>query len=301
MLTFDSSILQVQNIAKDSTVGSLQFIKDNLNLGYKYIISELGRTVTEKTKTTATVATQQYYQMPKDFIFPKSLTVTIGTLKYPVEFEESQQNWDMLNSYPQTTNIPQRAFVRRSFGINTIEIGLWPVPASSSNTITLVYEAIGKDLTQVAYNTGTVTCTNGSPTVTGSGTTFLASMINRFFQTTDANGDMQYYKITGYTSPTSITIENGYEGATAAGLAYQVAEVFNLPEEMQMLPVYYALQMYYAIKGDDNKEIKNRTLFEDGITKAKERYANKGKSNVIRKNYYRFGYSYPAHFPNFFQ
>jgi hypothetical protein len=279
----------------------LQFFKDNLNLGYKYIISELGRTVTEKTKTTSTVAAQQFYQCPKDFIFPKTVTVTIGTLKYPVEFEESQQNWDMLNSFPQTTNIPQRAFIRRSFGINTVEIGLWPVPASSGNTVTIVYEAIGKDLSQVAYIAGTVTCTLGSAIVTGLGTSFTQAMVGRYFQTTDANGDMQYYKIVSYQSNTQITLENGYEGITASGLAYQVAEIFNIPEEMQMLPVYYALQMYYAIKGDDNKEIKNRTLFEDGITKAKERYANKGKSNVIRKNYYRFGYSYPAHFPNFFQ
>jgi hypothetical protein len=279
----------------------LQFIKDNLNLGYHYILSELGRSVSEKTKTTLTVATQQYYQCPRDFVFPKSVTITIGTLKYPVEFEESQQNWDMLNSFPQTTNIPQRAFLRKTFGINTNEIGLWPTPASSGNTITIVYEASDKDCTQTAYTTGTVTATVGSNLIDGSGVTFSPNMIGRYFQVTDANGDGEYYKIVSYNSPTELVLENNYEGPTYSGLAYQVAQVFNLPEEMQTLPVYYCLMNYYAIKGDDTKELKNKNLFEEGLSKAKLRYSNKGKSNVIRKNYYRFGYSYPAHFPSFFQ
>lgn len=295
MLNFDQSILQAQNIAKDSTTASLPFIKENLNLGYKYIIAELGRSVTEKTKVTPTVALQQFYQCPKDFIFPKTITVTIGTIKYPVDSEESQQNWDLLNSFPQVTNIPRKYFVRRSFGVNTIEIGLWPIPYASGNNLTMVYEASDKDLTQSAYTTGTVTATNGSAIIDGTGT-FTPSMVNRFFQTTDSSGDGQYYKIIAYNSPTEIVIENIYEGLTYSGLAYQIVEMFNLPEEMQVLPVYYALMNYYAIKGDDQKELKNKNLFDEGLLKAKQRYANKGKSNVIKKNYFHPG-SFPAHFP----
>ena len=298
MLTYDDSILQVQNISKDFTADNLQFIKDNLNLGYHYILAELGRSVSEKTKTTATVTSQQYYQCPRDFVFPKSLTVTIGTLKYPVEWEESQQNWDLLNSYPQTTNIPQRAFLRKTFGINTNEIGLWPTPAASGNTITIVYEASDKDCNQVAVTAGTVTATNGSNLVDGVGTNFTANMIGRYFQAADANGDSEYYKIVNINSSTELVLENNYEGMTYAGLAYRVAQVFNIPEEMQTLPIYYCLMNYYAIKGDDSKELKNKSLFEDGLGKAKIRYSNKGKSNVIRKNYFRYGYSYPAHFPS---
>jgi hypothetical protein len=299
VLNFDQSILQVQNIAKDSTVGSLDFIKTNLNLGYKYIIAELGRSVTNKTKITPTVALQQFYQCPKDFIFPRTVTITIGSIKYPVDCEESQDNWDLLNSFPQVSNIPRKYFIRRSFGVNTIEIGLWPIPYASGNNITVVYEAADKDLTQSAYTTGTVTATNGSTIIDGSGVTFTPNMVSRFFQVTDSNGDGTYYKIIAYNSPSEIVIENGYEGLTYAGLDYQIVEIFNLPEEMQTLPVYYTLMNYYAIKGDDTKEIKNKNLFDEGLLKAKQRYANKGRSGIIRKNYFHLG-TYPSHFPIYF-
>jgi hypothetical protein len=300
MLTFPQAIVQVQNISKDSTAGSLQFIKDNLNLGYKYLISELGRSPIEKTKVAPTVAMQQWYQLPKDFIHTKTVTVTIGTIKYPVDVEESQANWDLLNSFPQVSNIPRKHFIRHTSGLNTVEMGIWPIPYSSGNNLTVVYESNSKDLTQDAYITGTVALTTGSNLVDGAGgATFTPNMVGRFLQGTDSNSDGTYYKIVNYNSPTELVIENGYEGVTYSGLAYQIAEAFYLPEEMHTLPVYYALMNYYAVKGDDTKELKNKQLFEEGLMKAKQRYANKGRTGIIKKNYFHPG-TYPSHFPIYF-
>jgi hypothetical protein len=161
----------------------------------------------------------------------------------------------------------------------------------------MVYEAIDKDKTQSAYTTGTVTATSGSNVIDGAGgATFASNMVGRFFNVTDANGDGTYYKIVGYNSPTELVIENGYEGSTYAGLAYQIAEVFSLPEEMQTLPNYFALMNYYAIKGDDNKELKNKNLYDLGIQKAKQRYAQKTRSAVIKKTNLTEGH-YPSWFP----
>lgn len=297
MITFDRAIKICQDEARDYTTDTLQIIKDDLNFGYKYVLAELGRTVTEKTRTTSTVASQQYYQCPKDFLYPDSLTVTVGTISYPVIEEESQTNWNKLNVFPQVINIPQRFFVRRSFGVNNLEIGLWPTPASAGNLITLVYEAADKDCSTLAYTDGTVSMTMNSPVVTGTGTAFTTAMNGRWFSATPPSGDGLWYRVQSADSPTQITLDQAYIGYSTAGLSYQVSEAFNLPEELQIIPCHFFLQHYFAIKGNDTKEVKNKNLMQELIDKGKARYANKGKSSVMNRDYYSRSYSIPANFP----
>lgn len=298
MITFDKAIKICQDESKDYTAETLTIIMDDLNYGYKHILSELGRAVTEKTRRAYTVASQQYYQCPKDFLFPISITVQVGTITYPVDIEESQENWNALNVYPQTITIPQKAFIRRSFGINNLEFGLWPTPSSAGNTITIVYEAADKDCTTLSYTTGAVALTNGSAVMTGTGTAFTSAMVGRWFSVASPTGDGLWYRVQSADSPTQITLDQYYEGNSISGAAYQISEAFNLPEEMQILPCYWFLQHYFSIKGNDTKELKNESLFEKGMIKAKSRYANKGKSPVINTNIWNQGpYSIPAHFP----
>lgn len=66
---------------------------------------------------------------------------------------------------------------------------------------------------------GTVSVTNGSATVTGSGTTFVAGMVGGGFIKT---GDTASYKIASVESGTSLTLSTTYAGATSTGSAYTV-------------------------------------------------------------------------------
>lgn len=68
------------------------------------------------------------------------------------------------------------------------------------------------------YNTGTVTVTNGSATVTGSGTTFTVGMVGRYFKCLGAGT----IKIAAYVSATEITLDYAYDGATKAGASYMI-------------------------------------------------------------------------------
>lgn len=72
------------------------------------------------------------------------------------------------------------------------------------------------------YTTGTISVTNGSPTVTGSGTSWST--------TTNAEAgeyiklpDSKWYKILSIGSDTSITIEISYQGSTLAGQSYTIS------------------------------------------------------------------------------
>jgi len=284
MLIWDDAYGLCQILSGDSSATTLATFKTLLNLGYKFILADLGRSVTEKIQTANTVADQRAYLVPPDFMWIKTVTYTSGTTVYPLEEEESQEMWNIRTAY-NISGTPSHFFIRPRFGLGGTEILLDPRPSAVS-TLTITYEAGDKDLARDKYTAGTVTATNASASLTGSGTTWIAPMTGRYFQVTSETGDGMWYRVATRSSNTAITLENVYEGVTTAALSYQIAEAFNLPEEMQILPVYYALQHFFAAKGDKTQESKYIALFNAGIQQGKLRYATKSRSNIIRPKYY---------------
>lgn len=269
-----------------------------LNTGYKFVLAELARPVTEKTYTANTVASRQYYQLPSDYLFLKSATITVGGKAYPTIEEESQEMWDLLNVSTQTSDIPSKHFLRPGFGIGGVELGFFPTPSSANNTITVIYEATDKDLATDKYTAGNIAVTTGSAAVTGTATTFTAAMVGRYLKLD--SGDGMWYRISAFTSTTSITLENVYEGSTLTGQAYQIAEIFALPEEMQILPVYFALWFYYmGPKKDKDQAALYKGLFDTELLLGKNRHGTKSRSNIIRASAFLSPWrmALPRHFP----
>lgn len=299
MLSWDDAQTTAQDLSADSTSTSLTFFKRMMNLGYKFILADLGRSVGEKRYTGATVANQQFYQLPSDYLFLKAVTITVNSKPYPAIEEESQEMWDYVNLNTQSNNIPQKYFLRPGFGIGGVEIGFFPKPSSAGNTITVTYEATDKDLSVDQYITGNISVTSGSAAVTGSGTTFTAAMVGRYLKLD--SGDGMWYKIQSFTNTTSITLENVYEGSSLSGQTYKIAEIFALPEEMQILPVYYALWFYFlGPKKDKDQMALYRGLFQDELAKGKLRHATKSRSSIIRGGnpWAMFPRSMPFFFPS---
>lgn len=69
------------------------------------------------------------------------------------------------------------------------------------------------------YVTGTISLTNGSATVTGSGTTFIAGDVGKVLRVV---GENTFYRISAYTSATSITLASNYTGTTGSGKSYVI-------------------------------------------------------------------------------
>lgn len=74
-------------------------------------------------------------------------------------------------------------------------------------------------LTKAPYETGTVSVTNGSKTVTGSGTSWDSSYTGRKFRVANENG---YYRIATVDSTTQITLEQPIQGDTQSGVTYSI-------------------------------------------------------------------------------
>lgn len=91
-------------------------------------------------------------------------------------------------------------------------------------------------ITTVApYETGTVTATNGSKTITGSGTTFTAGMVGRKIRMGSENA---YYRIAAFVSTTEVTLEAAYQGTTASGKTFSIyKDEYRLPADCDVYKV----------------------------------------------------------------
>lgn len=300
MITYDQAQTISQKLAQDSSSSAVTQLNLMMNVGYKHILNALGRQVTEKVKTASTVADQREYQVPPDCAWVKNVSIINGTNKVVLDEVQSEKIWDdyTLNDF---TGLPQRYFYRPRFGLGGGLIELDPIPGASTYTIRLTCESNDKDLSKSAYSTGTISINSGSASVTGSGTTFTSDMVGRYLQITADGHDRLFYRIKTFTSTTVIVLENVYEGTSnASGVAYQIVELFQVPEEMQMLPIYYSLWHWWETKKDTNYATKYRALWEDGLARAKTWHATKTRDNVVRYDDFQspFSPAMPPWFPS---
>jgi hypothetical protein len=107
-------------------------------------------------------------------------------------------------------------------------------------------------LTQVAeYTVGQATFTNGSTLVSGLGTSWTSSMIDRYIM---VNGE-RHYRITAVANSTNLTIESPYEGSTITA-QYTIAQFrYKLPRWVDypvriysMKPEIYSAGMPYKLR-----------------------------------------------------
>lgn len=78
-----------------------------------------------------------------------------------------------------------------------------------------------------AYNTGTVSLTNGSATMLGAATGWTSALEGRQLYIAGAG---PYYTVTTVVDPTTITLERPFGGTTTgAGTAYEIAQVYLTP------------------------------------------------------------------------
>jgi hypothetical protein len=78
------------------------------------------------------------------------------------------------------------------------------------------------------YKTGTATVTNGSATVTGTNTLWLANVTAGYSFTVAGDGVMYY--VASVDSDTQITLSVAYAGVTASGVVYAIGTGFTVPD-----------------------------------------------------------------------
>lgn len=248
-------------LVNDSTTATLSFGDTIMNDYEKQVLSSRPWWfVMRYNSDVLTVDGTQFYNVPFNYRKIDTVTVTSGTTNYNVQKCPSREFWDRLNF----TSTPQSTWPQWYFIIDG-QIGFWPIPSTDDLPINFFYEARFKDLSIADYTTGTiVTATNDSKAIVGSGTFWTDQMV-RWIKITEANtdntGDGAWYEIASIDSATTLTLKAVYQGnSIAAGsAAYTLAQISQLPEAYQSLPVYHACFMYFS---SINPKMDRATMFK---------------------------------------
>lgn len=269
MISFSQEQILWGQLSGDSSVASKALGATLCNEARRQILSSKRWKFSEKEKTLSTVAGQQSYDLPSDFLYLDGLSITIGTTQYnPTEIKSLDQWGRITQSTAVQSDIPQYFFIFA----NTVSF--FPTPSSStSNAITFSYGRRAKDLSLADYTTGSiVSIANGASSVIGTGTTWTDKMAGRWIKITDSDtantGDGEWYEIASIDSATTLTLDLLYSGTSiSAGTApYTIGQCSFFPEAFQMLPLYKGLVTYFtSIKPDTTKSKLYNDMLVNGM------------------------------------
>lgn len=257
------------SLSQNTKSDNIELIGNMVNDAHRYLLEKYF--FNENSTTIPTVSQQQFYNLPYNYSIGKTFTITQGSLKWTPTEIFSREDWDRLNVFPYYSDIPKNFFIYNG------QVGIWPIPSTPNNTLTFNYKIRVPDLTFTDYNTGTVTMTNASATVTGATTSWLSNYLpgagsvlnlNLWIKATAPNGDNNWYQISSIESATSLTLKNTYQGQTKAGCSFVIGQMPLLLEDYHDLLVYRPLTIYFnSINHDDAKLKKYEDLYDEGIAK----------------------------------
>lgn len=279
-MPFDDAITYMCKMAQDSSATATTFLKLMYNVGYKIILVEFGRQVTESDSTTDLEEGRRSYQVAPDCQWPKTLELIDGSNSTPLGRIDSSDQWAAMKS-GNMQGQPTHYHYKPRFGVGGGVVELYPIPSSDDYDLFMVYETRDKDLAQTAYIAGTVTLTEDDATVTGAGTAFTAAMEGRYLIPTTAGTDGQVYRVASYTNATSIELENNYAGETQAGVSYKIVEIPNLPEDMHIIPCYFALEQWWSSQGNPAKQKEFKDNWVIGMARAKKTHSVTSRGGII--------------------
>lgn len=298
MRTYSSYLTDIPRYINNTLSDNTTWAIEEINQSTRYLVSRYF--LDEKSYTTTTVGGQQFYNLPPQVKKLINVTVFIGNTLWQPKECPSREYWDYLNTQTFNQDYPSFFFVYNG------QVGLWPVPASSSNTITMNYKTRLIDLSMAdvtdATSAQTVSITTNTTTVTASGGSvfrnWMAGQWIRvpFSSTNTANGDNQWYQIASVTSATVLVLKNNYSGATVTGAAFTIGQVSLLPEDYQDLPLFRMAVLYYTTRFPDPARAKEyRTEYDRGFDALNTEFGSKTQSVILPDT------SMPIYNPNNFQ
>jgi len=127
-------------------------------------------------------------------------------------------------------------------------------------------------MTAADYTTGTISITTGTQTVVGVGTTFTADMVGRKLRFADGVGNGIWYRISGFTDATHITVENFYSGATVSGGNYIIGDIPYIPTELHTSLYDYAMWRYHLGKKNTQAASEYKNIWENDLNEFASEY-----------------------------
>ncbi len=196
--------------------------------------------------TKVTVASTIYYKFRPGVTKLESMTVSVGSQNIPLKIVANQQEWDRLQQVPISSGFPTHVFPRRD------DFGIYPTP-QGVYTMNITANFSPVNMTAVDQSDGAVAITNNSATVTGTTTSFTASMEGRWFAiTTNGIPSQNFYRIDTVTNATSLTLDRPIVEDTASSQTYLIGESPEIPDELHEFIPFRAASVWYMLRRKDN-------------------------------------------------
>ncbi len=287
MFTYTGSREHFRDLINDPSEATLTIGDRLINTQIKRLLGKRNWNFLEKTVSITTVASQQFYDIPASCSKIKSMYTTVSSTRYVPHECDTREMWDRINQSVYTSDIPEYFFQFNG------QLGIWPVPATSSNIMTVTCLRAQRDLSIADYNTGNITtATNGGYSVVGSATGWVNSMVGSYLRITEglsgvytaSKGDGVWYEIESVTSGTGIDFTKPYEGTTlsSASAAYVIGQASIIPEEYQDIPIIGAAYMYYKVIKPELDIAKDfKAEYDDRYAEMVSDYGQKTTSPVL--------------------
>lgn len=225
----------------------------------------------------------QFYPLPPNYSKLKTLTITQGNLKWTPTEILTRVEWDRMNAFPYYSDIPNNYYIYNN------QIGIWPIPVTTGNTVTCNYKYRTPDLSIEDYAVGTASVAKNGTTVTGTGTTWTptANIQNesRWIQFTQTSGDNAWYQISTVDTATQITLTEPYQGIAVVNGAYNVGQMPIILEDFQDMLVYKYLTYYFSTKVKNPESYSEfKSIYDDKMKLLEEYSGNKTIHVDLRQN-----------------
>lgn len=272
MKSFSDVLADYKTITKDSSSDNDSVGKILINTILRKILTAHKWSFHKDTQEITTIANQKFYALHRNVEKVLGVTATVNGVDYTPREIINDDTWRRLNRDADTvtSDIPQ--FWRVNPFTRHLEI--YPPSSSAGDTIKVYYTKRFKGLSQAEITSsvdsysGTVTITENSLSVAGTGTNFTDDMVDKWLKLTE---DEQWYKITAVGSTTALTLATYFNSAYWGGSAvtngyFTIAEMIPLPNGYEDLVILGAAAMYYRRHGENLEMAEEyEKLFQDGL------------------------------------
>jgi len=283
MLTWTDLQNKAVRLSRDTSAGTLEQLKQDINQGYQMFNAKLSRYWSRKQQFTDIIDGQGIYQTPIDCVRIIGMTVSISdTYKVPIKEVRSEYEWRQITAYPYSSNWPAFYFM-----LGNDELQLWPTPSQDvTNGLRFYYQqqdsflSVEDIVSSSLSPVETCTVTNGSTTVTSTGTTFTNQLIGLHFQTTGVT-DLSWYEIVDVPTSSTLTLKSAFVGNSGSNINFRIGQMPIIPGEYHDALVNYALYLFFSGKGNEGRSTQHLSLFNGAVDDAISQYASSTEGNVI--------------------
>lgn len=283
MITFDQMVRQtISNCGIYYEDAETEEIKRNIRHAIRDFMNSSARFWDRKEKHTNLKGGQQFYQISTDMHRVREVKAVAGGITMPLKEIQSEDEWNMLNSVPSSSNYPEYYFIKGSD-----EVGIFPTPSEDiTGGLIVAYSPRIPDFSMQDVETTVDVVQNSTRLIMRGEDKAKTAWRNEVYVIFTSDGDGFAYKVAKIIDEDNIDIENNFLGETQDGAPVIIGQCPPFPDEYHEAPIFFATARFFAKRKDQDSVAMYQTLYKDALDDYKKVYGTKSEHQVITPRRY---------------